>query len=188
MQPKVWTMIACAAAFAADGAGEPATGPVTFYKDVLPILQKNCQSCHRLDQIEPMSFLTYKSVRPWAKAMKGAVLSRKMPPWFADPGYSHYKNDRTLPQTDIEIIAKWADSGAAEGDAKDAPPPVQWPEKGWLIKPDVVVDMPEFKVPAQGMLEWTDITIPSPFKEDTWITSMEILPDHPGAIHHMGVL
>ena len=85
---------------------EEAVQPVTFNKDVLPILQKNCQSCHRPGQIAPMSFLTYKDVRPWAKAMKAAVVSRKMPPWFADPQFSHFANDRSLKPSDIETISK----------------------------------------------------------------------------------
>src|SRR5262245_10426215 len=93
--------------------GIAAAGDPTFHKDILPILQKNCQSCHRPGQIAPMSFLSYDSTRPWAKAMKTAVLSRKMPPWFADPQYGHFGNDRSLAQADIETIVKWADSGAA---------------------------------------------------------------------------
>src|SRR5579872_6300355 len=97
-----------------------APAPVTFNKDVLPILQKNCQGCHRPGQVAPMSFLTYQSARPWAKAMKVAVVTKKMPPWFADPRYEHFLNDRSLAQSDIETIAQWADSGAIEGDAKDA--------------------------------------------------------------------
>jgi hypothetical protein len=103
---------------------------VTFHKDVLPILQKNCQGCHRPGQIAPMSFLTYENVRPWAKAMKAAVASRKMPPWFADPKYGHFANDRALKQSEIDTIVAWADGGAKEGDAKDAPPPVAWPADG----------------------------------------------------------
>jgi len=127
---------------------EEAVQPVTFNKDVLPILQKNCQSCHRPGQIAPMSFLTYKDVRPWAKAMKAAVVSRKMPPWFADPQFSHFANDRSLKPNDIETISKWADSGAQEGDAKTAPAEIQWPRDGWEIEPDIVVDGPQFTVPA----------------------------------------
>src|SRR5207302_4930388 len=69
---------------------------VTFTRDVLPILQKNCQGCHRPGQIAPMSLLSYKEARPWAKAMKAAVIARKMPPWFADPKYGHFNNDRSL--------------------------------------------------------------------------------------------
>src|SRR5438093_3627098 len=104
-------LVFCSVVFAAITAGEPAAAPVTFYKDVLPGLQKNCQSCHRPDQIAPMSFLTYKSVRPWAKAMKSAVVSRKMPRWCADAGYAHYKNDRPLAPPDIDRIAEWAHTG-----------------------------------------------------------------------------
>src|SRR3954471_11726573 len=78
---------------------------VTFNKDVLPILQRNCQTCHRPGEIAPMSFLTYKDARPWAKAMKQAVVSREMPPWGADPGYGHFANDRRLSDSDINTLS-----------------------------------------------------------------------------------
>src|SRR5437879_13051536 len=99
-------------------AGEDSNS-VTFNKDVLPILQKNCQTCHRPGEIAPMSFMTYKDTRPWAKAMKTAVLSRQMPPWFADPNCGHLANDRTLSDATIKTLAAWADGGAVEGNAKD---------------------------------------------------------------------
>ena len=165
-----------------------AESQANFYKDVLPILQKNCQNCHRPGQIAPMSFLTYSSVRPWAKAMKAAVVTRKMPPWFADPQYGHFSNDRSLKQSDIETIVKWADAGAPEGKPEDAPAPVQWPGNNWQIQPDVIVDIPPFNVPASGLVEWTNITIPNPFKEDTWVTAILVRPDNVAVTHHIGVL
>ncbi len=119
-------------------AADTSAPQVTFAKDVMPILQANCQECHRPGQAAPISLLTYENARPWAKAMKAAVLSRKMPPWFADPQYGHFKNDRSLKQGDIETIVKWADSGAPLGDPKDAPTAIQWPEGGWQVNPDVV--------------------------------------------------
>src|SRR5580704_14730606 len=82
---------------------------VTFNKNVLPILQQNCQGCHRPGEIAPMSFLTYQETRPWAKAIKVAVTSRQMPPWFADPAYGHFANDRTLPESTIKTLVAWAD-------------------------------------------------------------------------------
>src|SRR4029078_5531533 len=109
--------------------------PVPFHKEVEPILQKNCQTCHRLGQVAPMSFTTYDAARPYARAIKNAVLSRKMPPWFADPQFGPYLNDRSLSQRDVDTIARWGDAGAPEGDARDAPPAVQWPQ-GWYIQPD----------------------------------------------------
>ena len=158
---------------------------VTFTKDVLPILQKNCQSCHRPGQIAPMSLVTYKDARPWAKAIKAAVTMRKMPPWFADQKYGHFTNDRSLKQNEIDTLVKWVDGGAAEGTPKDAPPPVEWPADGWAIRPEVVVELPPHDVPAKGILEWELIALPSPFKSDTWVTSMEILPGDPSVVHHI---
>src|SRR6185295_4326542 len=99
---------------------------VTFDKDVLPILQNNCQTCHRPSGIAPMSLLTYESARPWAKAIKAAVVGRVMPPWFADPHYGQFRNAPKVTDADIQTIAAWADSGAREGNAPDKPPSVQW--------------------------------------------------------------
>src|SRR5215468_5024780 len=82
---------------------------VTFYKQVLPVLQKNCQGCHRPGEAAPMSFLTYDQTRPWAKAIKEAVASKKMPPWFADPKHGKWSNDRSLAQADIDTLVAWSD-------------------------------------------------------------------------------
>jgi len=176
-------------AVAADGTRTSAAdAPVTFTKDVLPILQKNCQSCHRPGQIAPMSLVTFRDARPWARAMKTKVESRQMPPWFADPAHGQFANDRSLAPREIETIARWADAGAPEGDPKDAPPPVEWPADGWQIKPDVIVRAPEFRVPAHtknDVVEWVTYLIPSGFTKDTWITSLEIKPSVMSVTHHI---
>src|SRR5260370_15935077 len=170
-------------------AADASTNSVTFNKDVLTILQKNCQTCHRPGQTAPMSFLTYESARPWAKAMKVAVATRKMPPWFADTEHGSYLNDRSLRQSDIDASGNWADNGAAEGNPKDAPAPVRWPE-GWQIKPDLIVDGPVSEVPARpknNVVEWTTMFLPTGFKQDTWVTSVQIKPEHPAVTHHICV-
>src|ERR1700682_863057 len=164
----------------------PNTGtPVTFNKDVLPILQKNCQACHRPGEIAPMSFLSYTEARPWAKAMKVAVATKKMPPWFADPQYGHFANDRTLSAADINTLAAWADNGAPEGDAKDNPAPVTFPE-GWNIKPDMVIEMPkDFHVAATGTINYQNILVKANFTEDTWVVAAEMRAGNPKVVHHM---
>ena len=149
-------------------------------------LQAKCQTCHRPGEIAPMSFLTFQSTRPWAKAMKTAILAKKMPPWGADPRYGHFANDPSLTQREIDTLVNWVDSGAAEGDPQQAPPPVQWAE-GWRSKPDVVVSLPAVPVPAKGYVEWTDMIIPNPFHTDTWVTSVEIRPGVPAVVHHTGI-
>ena len=172
---------------AASIAADDNSSSMTFNRDVLPILQKNCQTCHRPGQVAPMSFLTYKETRPWAKAIKSAVTLRKMPPWFADPRYGHFVNDRSLMQSDIDTLAKWAETGASEGDAQDAPQPVRWPD-GWQIQPDIIVRGPTTDVPAHpnnNVIEWMSVTVPTGFTEDTWITSVEIKPEYPAVTHHI---
>ena len=175
------------AALVCSGVAFAADGDISFHKDIEPILQRNCQTCHRPGEIAPMSFLTYESVRPWAKAIKVATSTRKMPPWFADPNYGHVLNDRSLKQAEIDEIAKWVDAGAPEGDRKDAPPVVKWPE-GWAIQPDIILDGPVTDVPAapkNNVIEWLIVTIPTKFTQDTWVTSVQIKPEHPEVTHHM---
>src|SRR5579863_4103812 len=127
----VFVFLSAGTAFAADS--------VTFHKDVEPILQNNCQSCHRPGEVAPMSLLTYEQSRPWAKAIKEKVLARKMPPWFADPQYGHFDNERSLTAQEIKTLVSWADGGAVAGEKTDAPAPREFVD-GWNIgKPDAVI-------------------------------------------------
>src|SRR5437762_621499 len=158
---------------------------VTFYKDVLPILQKNCQTCHRPGEIAPMSFMTYKDTRPWAKAIKTAVVSRQMPPWFADPNYGHFANDRTLSDAATKTLVAWADGGAVEGNAQDAPPPVKFVD-GWSIKPDMVIEMPQdIHLPATGTINYKNILVKANFPEDRWVVAADLRPGNNQVVHHM---
>ncbi len=164
-----------------------ARAQVTFNKDVLPILQKNCQTCHRPGEIGPMSLLTYEDARPWAKSIRADVLLRKMPPWFADPHYGHFSNDRRLSDEDIHKLAEWADEGAPEGDPQDRPAPVAW-TAGWNIHPDVVFEMPKpYTIPKDGELEYTYFLIHPGFTEDTFIEDAEVRPSNRAVVHHVSV-
>ena len=157
----------------------------TFSKDVLPILQEKCQGCHRPGEIGPMAFLTYDQVRPWAKAIKSDVIARKMPPWFADPHYGKFSNDRSLTETELKTVTAWVDAGAPQGDPKAAPAPKKWLQ-GWNIPtPDLVIELPlETKVPAKGEIDYQYILAQPNFKEDVWVQMVEVRPDVPSVVHH----
>jgi hypothetical protein len=176
-------------AFALAAAGIVAAAPVpetTFYKDVLPVLQKNCQGCHHPGEAAPMSLLNYETTRPYAKAIKASVLNRKMPPWFADPHYGKFSNDRTLSDADVKTLVSWADSGAKAGNPKDAPRPVEWAE-GWLIgKPDVIFEMPTaFNIPAEGTVDYQYVRVPTNFTEDKYVQFAEAAPGDRAHVHHI---
>jgi hypothetical protein len=176
------TSLLCAATAIAGSA----PSQVTFYKDVLPVLQKDCQGCHRPGEAAPMSFLTYDQTRPWAKAMKQAVLSKQMPPWFADPHVGKFSNDRTLTAAEAETLISWADTGAKAGDPKDSPKAISWVE-GWRIgKPDMVIEMPQaFEVPASGTIDYQYVVIPTGLTEDAYVQIAEARPGNPAVVHHI---
>ena len=159
---------------------------VTFHKDVLPILQTRCQGCHRPGEIGSMPLQTFAQTRPFAKAIRQSVLTRKMPPWSAAPGIGKWKNDPSLTAAEIETLTTWADTGAAEGNPKDAPAARQFVE-GWQIgQPDVVFEMPvSYQIPASGTIEYTYIIIPTNFNEDRWVQAAEIRPGNRAVVHHI---
>ena len=156
----------------------------TFYKDVLPILQKNCQTCHRPGEVAPMSLITYEQTRPWARAIQKAVMARQMPPWFADPQYGHFANERRLSTRELEVIDNWVKAGAPAGRDKDAPPPLAFND-GWNLKPDVVIEMPKaFELPARGTINYKYVVVKGSFTEDLWVSSAEMRPGNPKVLHH----
>ncbi|HWE48506.1 MAG TPA: hypothetical protein VG273_01880 [Bryobacteraceae bacterium] len=159
---------------------------VTFYKEVLPVLQKDCQSCHRPGEAAPMSFLTYESTRPWAKAIKAAVLSKNMPPWFADPHVGKFANDRTLGKSEIETLVSWVEAGAPAGNPADAPKATDWVQ-GWRIgKPDMIISMPQpFAIPAKGTVDYQYVILPTGFTEDKYVQMAEARPGDPSVVHHI---
>ncbi|HEY6330798.1 MAG TPA: hypothetical protein VI756_15815, partial [Blastocatellia bacterium] len=171
--------------YAGGGATKGATD-ITFTKDVAPIIQKNCQVCHRPGEAAPMALLDYKQVRPWAQSIRAKVVTREMPPWFANPSYGQFLNDCRLAQKDIDTIVTWVDAGAKEGDPKDMPPNPAFPE-GWQIgTPDVTLAMTEeFKVPAEGTIPYKYFAIPTNFTEDKYVQFAEIRAGDRAHVHHV---
>jgi hypothetical protein len=160
--------------------------PLTFSKDIAPIFYKNCVGCHRPGEIAPMSLITYKEVRPWAKAIREKIATREMPPWHPDPQYGKWENDRRLSQKEIDSVVAWIDGGAPEGNVKDLP---SLPKlaSGWQIgEPDIVFQMPnEFTVPAEGSVPYQHFVVPTNFKEDRYIQALEARAGNLSVVHHI---
>lgn len=159
---------------------------VTFHKDVLPVLQRNCQACHRPGEVAPMAFLTYEQTRPWARAIKNAVASGQMPPWFAGEHSTKFSNDRSLSAADKKVLIDWADAGAPEGNAKDAPKAATWFE-GWSIgQPDQVFTTPKpIAILAKGTMEYQYVIVPTGFTEDKYVQMVEARPTDRAHTHHI---
>jgi hypothetical protein len=158
--------------------------PPTFYKDVLPILQQRCQSCHHAGEIS-MPLTTYAETRPWARAIANSVAKKSMPPWYADPRFGHFSNNPSLTRGQIETLVDWARSGAPAGNPNQGPPPRHW-AAGWRIsRPDQVFTMPvPVNIPARGVVEYTYEIVPTGFTKDEWVQMAEIRPSRWKLVHH----
>jgi hypothetical protein len=164
--------------------GQDQTKPVTFSKDIAPILQEKCQGCHRPGQIAPMSLLTYQDARPWARAIKDRVVARQMPPWHLDKtvGIQEFENDISLSDEQIQTIARWVDAGAPSGDPKDMPPAKNWAnDDGWQLakqfgRPDLILKSEPYTMPARGQDVWFKPLTPIPIDEPRWVRAVEIRP------------
>ena len=168
-----------------------AADPVTFTKDVAPILQRSCQVCHRDGSIAPMSLLTYEDARPWARAIKENVANRVMPPWYIDKriGIQGFKADKSLSDEEIATIVRWVDTGAPRGNPADMPPPIEFQRMNeWHIgEPDLIVQIPEpFVVAAEAPDWWGNLESESGLTEDRWVKAVETKPSAEGfpVVHH----
>lgn len=170
-----------------------AQSPTTFSKDVAPILQEKCQACHHAGTVAPMSLVTYRDARPWAKSIKAKVAAREMPPWFIDKkvGIQHFSDDESLTDQQIATIVKWVDDGALEGNPADMPAPRQFPDgQAWqaeMGKPDITITLPnDVMVKPTGPDWWPDITVDPHLTEDRYIEVVQIIPTKGyQVIHHI---
>lgn len=186
------TMTHVSAQATRQGTQGVASRQVTFTKDVAPIFQRSCQSCHRPGQIAPMSLLTYEEARPWARSIRNKVVNREMPPWHIDRnvGISKFKDDPSLTDAEVKTIAAWVDAGAPIGSPADMPPALQFADDmAWFIgKPDIIVKMEKpYMLAAAGPDNIVDVLIDPGFTEDMYVMAIESKPLDPRSfkvVHH----
>ena len=165
-------------------AAAKADTPVTFYKDVLPVLQANCQSCHRPGQVGPFSLTTYKDAARWADACLEEVKGRRMPPWKPDPN-PLLAGQRTVPPAAVAVLEKWVAQGMPEGDPTDAPAAAAFADDWTLGPPDLILEAPEeMTVGAEGRDLFRVVVYPTNLPEDRHITAVEIKPGNARVVHH----
>jgi len=187
----VTEVVGCPISRPARKKSAPTGEAVTYCKHIAPILQQNCQYCHRPGEVGPFSLMTFADAAAWAEAVAEAVGERRMPPWHADPAHGTFRNDRRLSEADCRMLRDWLAQGCPEGDAADLPPPRHF-VRGWSIgQPDEVITMnKDVAVPAQaprGGLAYKYILAGKPFTQDRWVQAAEVRPGIRGLVHHINV-
>ena len=178
----LWAFIPAALLLSATAAGAAETP--TFSRDVAPILFEKCVQCHRPNEAAPMSLLSYREARPWARGMARAVQNGDMPPWSGESERVEFRNDLSLSPEQIATITDWATGGAPEGDRDDLPPAPTFAE-GWTLgEPDYVLTLDRVDVPADGPDLFPKQRLQLDLEEERWVRAIEVLPGDRRATHH----
>lgn len=169
-------------------AAAPERPAVTYSRDVAPILQKHCVTCHRPGQVGPFPLTSYRHAASHAETIREVVEDGRMPPWGAGPAHGRFANEARLTSAEKQLLFDWIDNGCSEGNPAELPPPRVFPE-GWSIPgPDLVLTMPEpFVVPAEGVVEYQFIEIDPGLREDRWVRALEVRPGNRAVLHHCTV-
>jgi hypothetical protein len=172
------------------GMGSVQAAPPTFTKDVAPIFNEKCASCHRPNEIAPFSVLDYDTVRPWAKAIRKSVSEKSMPPWHADSSKTEFLNDRSLKEDQIKVIIDWVDQGAKKGNPKDLPDIPEFDDTWAMGKPDFIFHATtDFVVPAgEQNIRYQSVHFGPVLEEDMYITEWEIRPTERRSVHHANLV
>lgn len=163
---------------------------LTYNRDIAPIVQRNCQDCHRAGGDAPFELMSYSDFADRAEMVAEVVAQRRMPPWYASAKHGTFANHRGLADEEVRKIVAWVGAGMVEGDAKDLPKPRVFPKRTWRIdKPDLVLKLPfKIKIPAAGYVPYKYYVFPYPFKQDTWVEQIEILPANRTVLHHANIV
>ena len=162
---------------------------ISYSKDIAPILQAKCVTCHLKGGIGPFAMDSYEVVKGFSPMIRETIRTRRMPPYFADPHIGTFKNNQGLTPAETKTIVHWVEAGAPRGEGPD---PLlanagrvasEWPDN--LGKPDVVVDLPAFKVPASGLVEYQYMRVDNPFPQNTWLRAIAMKPGDRRVLHHV---
>ncbi len=161
---------------------------ISYAEEVVPVLQAKCVTCHQEGGIAPFAMDSYEVVKGFAPMIRESIRTDRMPPYFADPHIGQFKDDQALTADQTKTLVHWIEAGAQRGDGPDrlaleksrAP---EWPAE--LGEPDVIIDLPEFAVPASGIIEYQNQRVDNPFDEDTWLRAIAIKPGEMSVLHHV---
>ena len=159
---------------------------ISYTEDVAPILQRNCVACHQAGGIGPWAMTGYNMVRGFAPMIREVVRVKRMPPWHADPHIGAFKNGRGLSVEEAQTLVHWAEAGASRGEGEDplalaANKAVEWP----LGEPDLIIDIPAYAVPANGVVDYQFPVVKNPLDESKWVVATDILPGDRNVVHHV---
>jgi peroxiredoxin len=182
--------VGCRIGRAPSPAADRSGSGVTYTREVSRLLQRRCVECHRSGEVAPFALTGYADAAAWAPMIREIVTDGRMPPWFADPGHGHFRNEARLTDDEKRLLVQWIDDGCPQGDPADLPPPPTFPDDWRIPRPDLVLDMADrpYDVPAEGEVRYQYFLVDPGFTEDRYLLAVQVRPGNPAVVHHALVL
>ncbi len=159
---------------------------ISYVEQIAPLLQEKCVACHRPGGIGPWAMTSYENVRGFAPMIREVIRTKRMPPWYADQHYGTFVGDRSISTEEARALVHWIEAGAPRGEGADPLVKVAAASNQWVFgKPDAIVEIPAFDVPATGVVDYKYPRVPNPLGRDVWIRAIQILPGNPAVVHHV---
>jgi len=164
----------------------PRSTVVSYVKTIAPLIKNKCASCHQSGGIGPMPLTSYEAIKPWAAMIREVIRTQRMPPWRADPTVGHFEDDKSLSPQQIKALVHWVEAGAPRGHGADPLAAQTFKLEEWpLGKPDLVLDIPSYDVPATGLIDYQRPAVLNPLTEGKWLRASTIKIENRQAVHHM---
>ena len=163
-----------------------AASKVNYVKNIAPMFEDKCVSCHQKGGIGPMSLTSYVEIKPFSPMIREMIRTQRMPPWRADPTIGHFLGDRSLSSAQIKTLVHWVEAGSPRGTGADPLAAKNFTAPEWpLGKPDLVLDIPAYTIPASGVVDYQRPFVVSPLKEGKWLRATTIKVENRQVVHHV---
>jgi hypothetical protein len=168
-------------------AATPGAAPVSYAGEIAPMLQRKCVGCHSAGNIGPFAMTNHKKVKGWSEMIREVLLSKRMPPWHADPHYGKFGNDRSLTADELDKLLRWIEQDCPRGEGEDPLAQIQPNAERWALgKPDLIASLPKPQsVPATGVLQYRYVESDFEMPHDGWLRAAVVRPDNRKVVHHV---
>ena len=175
----------CLVSFSAT-ADKAAFSKISYAHDVAPIVSEKCVSCHQPGGIGPMPLTSYEQIKGYSPMIREVIRTRRMPPWHADPTVGHFMDDKSLSPTQIKTLVHWVEAGSPRGEGADPLKGKTYAVQEWpLGKPDVILDVPAYTIPASGVVDYQRPFIVNPLTKPEWLKASTIKVSNRQGVHHI---
>lgn len=159
---------------------------ISYADEIAPLLQEKCVACHRPGGIGPWAMTSYETVSGFAPMIREVIRTKRMPPWYADPHFGNFAGDRSISAEQARTLVHWIEAGTPRGEGPDPLAKIEPVPNQWVLgKPDLIVEIPAFDVPATGVVDYKYPRVPNPLGRDVWVRAIQILPGNPAVVHHV---